>query len=161
MTDAIEKPSAMQSLQHDMRTAMKLLDRLVLVADKQVELTHELSRHRENLDRAFDEMRTAKSDLSRSIDGLAAVFKEDRERAASVAETLTSYKAGLRTLMMIGGAVITLLAVIGTMFANNAGREHERATTDIAKLETSMDAVRQQVIEVRMARERDVEARGK
>lgn len=153
--------TVLQALQVDMRHAVKLLDKLVLVADKQTELGHEMSRH-------SDAIEGVKSELARAIDGLTTVFKADREKAEKVAETVTGYKGGLKTLMWVGGAVTGLLLIIGTMFVNVVQREQTRTNDDVAEFRADFErrklsvdielrSLGQSVQEVRLSRARDLE----
>ncbi len=162
-TKVHEQSSELKALRIDMHHAVKLLDKLVGVSDKQTELSHELSRH-------SDAIEGVKSQLGKAIDGLTDALKDDREKFGIVAETVTGYKGGLKTLMGLGGVVTFLLLAIGGMFARSIDKElirtnqtivdmsaeHERRKMAVdLKLETLM----QQVIEVKMDRRRDREAR--
>ncbi len=169
-TQVHDHSTVLQALQIDMRHAVKLLDKLVVVADKQTELGHELSRHSDSFERVFKEMGGVESKLGKAIDGLTAALREDREKSEKVAETVTGYRGGLKTLMLIGGTVTGLLLVIGGMFATSVSRDQARAQAGVAELRSDFERRRlaidlkietltQQVIEVKMDRRRDREAK--
>lgn len=155
-----------------MHHLVKAVDKLVLVAEKQGELAHELQRHSDSFTRVFDDMGRLDSKQAGAINSLTAELRTHREQASVVADTVTGYKASLRTLMYVGGALTGLLVLIGSMFAAQQVREQNRTNADVGALEASMerrkladdiklDVLTQQVQEVRLDRQRDREAEGK
>lgn len=163
--------SAIQGLQVDMRHVVKVIDKLAIVADNQVELTHELKRQNDCIERNYSHMGEVESKLATAIGELTTVIRADRVNADDVAKTVTGYKGGLKTLMIVGGTVVSLLSIIGWMFSQSVNREQARTTLDFTKLEQTfesrklavdlkMDSLMQQVQEVRINRGWDREGKG-
>jgi hypothetical protein len=153
--------SVSQALQIDVQHAVKVLDKLVLVADKQTELAHELSRHSDSFERVFA-----------SVDNLATVLKEDRDKAAQVAETVTGYKTGLRTAVWALSTIGVLVVIIWSMFTAQMMREQQRSNDRIAEtndnlerrkvaVDLKIDTVKEQVQDLKLSlrQDRDNQAR--
>lgn len=170
LTNKVQDHSTvLQALQVDMRHAVKLLDKLVIVADKQTDLAHELSRHSDSIERAFKHTDGVESKLVKAIDALTDVFKKDRDKADATAETVTGYRSSLKTLMYVGGAVTGLLFLVGGMFSAQQVREIDRTNQSVSDIAASaerrklavdikLDNLVQQVQEVRLDRQRDRES---
>ena len=137
-----DQSSAVQAMQGDLHRLNKAVDKLVVIAEKQAVVTHELNRHGESIDRAFKQMDGVKSELAKAIEALTATLREDREKADKVAETVTGYKGGVRALIWAGGTITALILMIGGMFATSSTREQNRTNADIAALEANVNSSR-------------------
>jgi septation ring formation regulator EzrA len=161
-----DQGSVLQSIQAEISHMSKGMDRLVAVGERQVEMAGEMNRHSDSLKRAFRTMDDNKTNLTDAIDRLADSLKIDRDEAKKTRETVVAFESGVKTLKWVWGGVAALLIAIGTMYASNVSRELDRAerergaiatrhNTDLSAIGIRLDAISQQVQELRLDRQRE------
>lgn len=163
--------TALQAMQVDIHHMVKAIDKLVGVSEKQAVLGAELSRHGESLDRAFRQMDGHKSEFVAAIDRLTDSLKQDREAAGLTAKQVAGFQQSIRTARWLGAGYGVLLAVIFGMYTTGIKADQARIEGDVSLLRAAfdtrkqatdikIDALSQQVQEVRLDRQRDRESEG-
>ena len=164
--------SVLQAMQVDIQHIVRAIEKLAVVGEKQAELASEMRRHSDSIERAFRQMDSHKSDLTTSIDGLAEALREDRRQAQGTAESVVEFKSALRTVKWLGGLLVSMLALVATMYSQGNEKDKARLESSVSSLQADfdrrklsvdlkVDALSQQVQEVRLDRQRDRETEDK
>lgn len=176
-----DQNSVLQALQSDFRHITKAVDALVEIGKKQSELKSDLNRHSDSIDRAFRDMGIHKDEFTHAIKDLAEILKEerksrettakeDRDARETAAGELSQFKGAIRALKYVAATVIALLIFVGGVIRAQINSDHDRTDAALSAhlsdferrrlaVDIKIDALSQQVQEVRLSRERDLEAK--
>jgi hypothetical protein len=161
----------LQAMQMDLRHISEAMGKLTTVSEKQADLGHELQRHSDSIQRAFTQMDGHKSELVKSIDKLTETIGFDRGEAQKLAAEVIGFKGAIRGLKWACGGMAALIIAVCSLFATNVNSSLGRTDQSVAQLRDDMksstlahdlkiDGLSQAVQEVRLNRQRDVEAKG-
>ncbi len=155
--------TSMQAQQIDQQYIRKALDKLVLVGERQVELTAQIGSHSEAIDRVSRTVGDVKSELMHAVREVVESLKKDRDVASALQQTVAGFRGALRLLTAMGALIVGLVVYA---FISTTGGLKEAQTAlankeerDRMAIEVKVDALSQQTQEVRLDRQRDVEAK--
>jgi hypothetical protein len=143
----------LEAVQVEVQRIGRTMEMQAGINERQIKLAEATENHSKTFDRAFNEIQAHRED-----------FNEWREKDyGPIKNQVTQGRGALWMLLLVGGALWALIVALGTMSTSNIRDSVDKleAKHDRDKLshDTELKALARDVQEVRLARQRDREAR--